>query len=239
MIQEKTLPATPVHAIVQQPVPPLTLPKPYYDKDGITIYHGDCRKILPLIEFDLCLSDPPYGIALENHDTTGKYRKQRDWTIANDEDTDVAEWVIDHCRQRKKAILVFASPDKPYSGEWRNKLVWHKDGLGMGGDPSTCWRRDWELVLVDGTSKLNGGRDSAVLRHVIRPDQFVHPCQKPVSLIEYFIGKIPCKSVVDPFMGSGTTLRAAANHGIAAVGIEVEEKYCEIAAKRLAQGLLF
>lgn len=109
----------------------------------------------------------------------------------------------------------------------------------MGGDPKTCWRRDWELILVDGTSELAGGRDSSVLRFTIRPSQFVHPCQKPVALMEYLIGKIPSETIVDPFMGSGTTLRAAANHGRRAIGIELEERYCEIAANRLAQGVLF
>jgi DNA modification methylase len=213
--------------------------EPYYEQDGITIYCGDCREILPKVEFDLVVSDPPYGIALSNHDTSGKYRRDRDWTISNDHDTEAADWVIEHSRTRDVALVVFASPDKPYAGKWRNRLVWHKDGLGMGGDPKTCWRRDWELILVDGTNQLNGGRDSAVLRYTIRPDQFWHPCQKPVALLEYLIGKIPANVVCDPFMGSGTTLRAAANHGRSAIGIEIEEKYCEMAAKRLAQGVLF
>lgn len=214
------------------------LPTPFYDRDGITLYCGDCREILDAISFDIMISDPPYGISLANHDSTGQFRKARDWTIAGDGDLESAEWVIANCRQRGKAIVAFASPDKPYSGSWRNRLVWHKVGLGMGGDPATCWRRDWELIMVDGTGALNGGRDSAVLNYPIRPNQFVHPCQKPVELMRYLIRKIPGEVICDPFAGSGATLLAAKLEGRRAVGIEINEDCCRIAVNLLKQKVL-
>lgn len=214
---------------------------PYYDHAGITLYHGDCREILPTLgQFDLLLTDPPYGISLENHDTSGKYRAEREWTIANDESTELAEHAISWARG-KMTIVVFASPDRPYEGKWRNRLVWHKHGLGMGGDASTCWKRDWELILVDGNGALRGSRESAVLTGFdIRPAEFaLHPCAKPVRLLSYLIYKCNAQTILDPFAGSGTTLVAAKLEGRRAVGIEINERYCEIAAKRLAQGVLF
>ena len=117
--------------------------------------------------------------------------------------------------------------------------MWHKPGLGIGGDPDVCWRMDWELVQVANNPPLEGGRDSGVLSYTMRPADFwAHPAQKPVSLMEYIVGKIPGEPVLDPFMGSGTTLVAAKNLGRKSIGIEIKERYCEIAAERLSQGVL-
>jgi DNA modification methylase len=215
--------------------------KPYYDYGGITIYHGDCREILPTLEtVDLVLTDPPYGIALENHGRNDGKRRDRDWTVANDDGTELGQWAIDYCRGRGMAIAAFASPRLPWAGEWRSLLVWHKYGLGMGGDPSLCWRQDWELIQVAQNGALIGGRDSAILQgYDIRPAEFIHhPCQKPVALLCYLIQKFDAKTILDPFMGSGTTLRAAKDLGRRAIGIEIEERYCEIAANRLRQEVL-
>jgi site-specific DNA-methyltransferase (adenine-specific) len=215
--------------------------QPYFERDGITIYHGDARELLSTLEaVDLVLTDPPYGITLENHGRTDGKRRDRDWTVAGDQDTEIGQLVIDYCLDRGWPLVAFASPEHPWRGDWRSLLVWHKYGLGMGGDPKTCWQRDWELIQVAQNRELVGGRDSAVLQGFdIRPAEFTfHPCQKPVSLMQYLIGKTNAETVVDPFMGSGTTLRAAKNLGRRAIGIEIEERYCEIAAKRLSQGVL-
>ena len=210
--------------------------KPYYEDDTTTLYHGDCRELLPLMpegSVDLVLTDPPYGIELSNHDSTGQYRRTRAWDIVGDNDLQAALVAADWARSHDIALAMFASPDKPLPGKWRNRLVWHKDGLGMGGDPDTCWRRDWELILIDGTGVLDGGRDSAVLRFPIRPSEFIHPCQKPVSLCEYLITKTAASRILDPFAGSGTTGVAAKQLGRKCVLMEISEAYCEIAAKRL------
>ncbi|KKK77110.1 hypothetical protein LCGC14_2856890 [marine sediment metagenome] len=101
------------------------------------------------------------------------------------------------------------------------------------------WYRTWELIQVRNLGRLEGQRDSAILRYGGRGNEFcLHPTQKSLALIHYLIGKTRTQTILDPFMGSGTTLRAAKDLGRQAIGIEIEERYCEIAAKRLSQGVL-
>lgn len=216
---------------------------PYYSDSLVTLFHGDCREVLPTLaneSIDLCLTDPPYGINLENHGRNDGHRRDRSWTIIGDESKNVGQWVIDYCVAAGWPLICFASPEHPWKGSWRSLLVWHKYGLGMGGDPATCWRRDWELIQVSNNGKLTGGRDSAVLMgYDIRPSDFLlHPCQKPTTLLCYLIGKTNPRLILDPFVGSGSTLVAAKLHGRKAIGIEIEERYCEVAARRLSQGVL-
>ncbi len=211
---------------------------PYFERDGITIYHGDCLDILPLLDsVDLMLTDPPYGIALKEHGRNGY-----DWTVMGDTNQEVGEAVIQFARFQDWPIIAFAHHRKPWSGKWRQHLVWDKGpAVGGGGDPATCWKQTWELIQFVGTSKLNGPRDSAVLKFWVgQRDYHDHPCQKPVSLLSYLIEKtsVPYAVVFDPFMGSGSTLVAAMQSGRRAIGIEIEERYCEIAAKRLQQAVL-
>jgi DNA modification methylase len=212
--------------------------KPYYDDGkGIVIYHGDCRDVLPTLgAVDLVLTDPPYGIALEEHGRNGY-----NWTITGDEDQGVGIEVLGLVAGLP--VIVFASPKKPWPGEWRQYLCWDKGpAVGGGGDRETCWKFDWELIQVARTPALAGKRESSVLRYWIgQRDYALHPNQKPVALLSYLINKAakPSWTVLDPFMGSGSTLVAAKAMGRRGVGIETDEGYCEIAAKRLAQGVLF
>ena len=219
--------------------------KPYYEESGITIYHGDCREILPeLPSVDLVLTDPPYGINLSNHDTTGRAARPpigvHDYRVAGDSSSDCALWVLGWARNLP--LIAFSSPKNPWPGEWRQWLVWDKGGaVGGGGDIGTCWKFSWELIQVARTGKLNGPRDESVLRYpVVQNDFALHPTQKPIRLIAYLAMKASPESrlILDPFMGSGTTLRAAKDLGRRAIGIEIDERYCEISAKRLAQGVL-
>lgn len=214
--------------------------KPYYEHGGITIYHGDCREILPQLEpVDLVLTDPPYGIALENHGRGDGRRRDRDWTIVGDESRDVGQLVLDQFLGAGTPTIAFASPRLPWSGNWRSFLVWHKPGVGVGGDPNLCWMADWELIQVANNRALFGGKESGVLRYPVSSSSFSdHPCAKPLPLVQKLIIKHGGDTVLDPFMGSGTTLRAAKDLGRRAIGIEIEERYCEIAAKRLAQEVL-
>ena len=208
--------------------------KPYYEQDGITIFHGDCRDVLPTLEpVDLVLTDPPYGIGLEEHGRNGY-----DWGIAGDEDSAIGQQVLNVLEA--VPTIAFASPKQPWSGQWRQYLVWDKGPtVGGGGDPSTCWKQSWELIQVRNTGRLNGKRDEAVLHfHVTQQDYHDHPAAKPISLTRYLLIKVFGDTVLDPFMGSGTTLRAAKDLGRKAIGIEIEERYCEIAANRMAQGVL-
>jgi DNA modification methylase len=207
--------------------------KPYYEHAGITIYHGDCREVLPTIDpVDLVLTDPPYGIALESH------RGSKGWDINGDNSQELGDYVLRSLWGYP--MIVFASPKKPWIGDWSQYLVWWKGpAVGGGGEPSMYWKLDWELIQVRNLGRLNGSRDSSVLENWIGPTGSpYHPAQKPESLLLYLLGKVQAETILDPFMGSGTTLRAAKDLGRKAIGIEIEEKYCELAAKRLSQEVL-
>lgn len=212
---------------------------PYYERDGIRIYHADCRDVLPTIDpasVDLVLTDPPYGINLSNHG-----RSDSSYTVLGDHSQDIGIETLAMV-PASAGLVVFASPMKPWPGKWRQHLVWDKGpAVGGGGDIATCWKFSWELIQVGRTRELNGPRDEAVLKYWVSPlDCKNHPSQKPVALLRYLIGKTtqPGAMILDPFMGSGSTLRAALDTGRHAIGIELEERYCEIAANRLAQAVL-
>jgi site-specific DNA-methyltransferase (adenine-specific) len=214
--------------------------EPYYDQDGITIFNADCRDVLPTIDpatVNLVLTDPPYGIALEEHGRNGY-----DWTVAGDQTQELGQAVLDYFKVAGVGILAFASPKKPWAGAWRQHLVWDKGpAVGGGGDPKTCWKSTWELIQTWNTGILNGPRDSAVLRFWVgQRDYHFHPCQKPVSLLAYLIEKTtkPGDLIVDPFMGSGSVARACLDTGRRYVGIEIHEPYVQIAVKRLSQAVL-
>lgn len=208
--------------------------KPYYARDGITIYHGDCREILPALpKVDLVLTDPPYGIS---HPTNYKSRKRAALAACTDyppvvgddrpfDPTPLLRW---------PCILwganYYADKLPPVSG-W---LVWDKlrpDDL----DQSTC-----ELAW---SNFVKGCRRFAYLWNGCMragDDALFHPTQKPEALMGWCLSLrwTPEGTVLDPYMGAGATLVAAKRHGRKAIGIEIEERYCEIAANRLAQGVL-
>jgi len=219
------------------------MPTPYYEHAGITIYLGDCREVLPTVTADVLITDPPYGISYSSGYSGdvwagGVYGDAADGSIAGDADTSLRDAVLKLWGDRP--ALVFGSLRAPLPGKWRQCLVWDKgDASGMG-DLCIPWKPNWEPIFVLGN--WNGkGRSSGVLRsnNISRVCMGrCHPHMKPVALLEMLIAKC-CGVVIDPFMGSGTTLRAAKNLGRRAIGIEIEENYCEIAAKRLSQEVLF
>ena len=212
----------------------------FYDSGGITIYHGDCRGILPNLQADVLVTDPPYGIGLRNGDVDG-HRSAKWDTVQGDHDSTIARFAIQWADERDIPMIVFASPWNPWGGTPRNQIVWDKGGaVGGGGDIKTCLKRSWELVQVYRNGVINGGRDESVWRYPIVPsDTSLHICAKPVGLMEALICKFTRESdvLVDPFIGSGSTLVAAKIAGRRAVGIEIEERYCEMAANRLRQGV--
>lgn len=209
--------------------------KPYYEQDGITIYHGDCREVLPQLErVDLLLTDPPYGVAL----SSGWDGRHGECSIVGDEDESLRDRVLQIAKW--KAAYVFGSPKvrKPY--HVKAVLIWDKgEHVGMG-NLQMPWKPNFEEIYVLG-SGFKGRRDSSILKFnavagcVGRVISRLHPTEKPIDLLRYLLGKHPAETVLDPFMGSGSTLRAAKDLGIKAIGIEIEEKFCEIAANRMAQ----
>lgn len=205
---------------------------PYYHDPvaGITIYHGDCREILPhLAPVDLVLTDPPYGIGAARMTLgNGKrrvYRGEQDW---DREPADIAP------------ILALNVPTVIWGGNYfglppsRGWFVWDK---GTGDNDFA----DCELAWTNRDGVVKRYFRSWVGAHGKEPldaDRF-HPTQKPLALMRWCLEFFPAaQTILDPFMGSGTTLRAAKDLGRKAIGIEIEERYCEIAVKRLAQEVL-
>ena len=215
------------------------MPKPYYQDDHVQIFHGDCREILPLVEADVLVTDPPYGMSF----VTGKQSDQ--WSsrwagtkIAGDETTALRDEVLEWWGVGP--ALVFGTWKKPPPPRVRETLVWDKvvsTGMGALDIP---WRPSWEEIYVLGHGFV-GNREHGVLRFglpTLAPERKYHPTSKPPDLMRYLIGRCPLGTILDPFMGSGTTLRAAKDLGRKAIGIELEERYCEIAAQRCAQDVL-
>ena len=223
---------------------------PYYEHNGITIYHGDCREILPtLAPVDLVLTDPPYGI---RYVTARRSRSDKLRTaIAGDESLDdfAEAWpLMFDLLSDDRHWYVFASPLKipevsAIVGRSKHILAWDKGDRGTVGDLECGFGEAWEAVFygMKGRRPINGPRPRTVLRFpwsaTLDP---VHPTVKPVSLLKRLVlmSSQVAEVVLDPFMGSGPTLRAAKDLGRRAIGIEMVEAYCEIAAKRLSQEVL-
>lgn len=212
-----------------EPEPPMV--EPYYADDFATIYHGDCMKLVDAwdIAGAVMVTDPPYGVAYRS----GWDNSFRDTTIANDETVDARDAVLGVWGDRP--ALVFGSWKMPRPARTKAVLTWDKGTVGMG-DLSLPWFPCTEELYVLGCGFV-GSRTSSVMRVVGRNEY--HPTEKPDELMRLLLMKCsPLSIVVDPFMGSGSTLRAAKDLGRKVVGVEIEERYCEIAAKRLAQEVL-
>ena len=211
---------------------------PYYDDGQCVIYHGDCREVDAWdIAGAVMVTDPPYGYDHASN-WPGKFQGE---SIANDSDEVLRDEVL-HLWAGRPAII-FGSLKSTRPPGTRCTLVWDKGPASGMGDLSIPWKPSFELVFVVGVGFV-GSRSEGVLKghHVVTwsgEGQRKHPNEKPVDLLRALLLKCPpLADVVDPFMGSGTTLRAAKDLGRKAIGIEIEERYCEIAANRLAQGVL-
>ena len=205
--------------------------KPYYEDEWATIYHADCREMLPL-ECGSVLTDPPYGIA---HPTD---YKTRDRGLLAD-NNDYPPVFGDDEPFDPVFILALSVPtilwganyyaDKlPSVSGW---IVWDKQRpLGMDqADSELAW-----------TNCIKGVRNfrhlwNGMMRASEQGENY-HPTQKPVALMRWCIDRADLpEPILDPYMGAGPVLRAAKDSGRRAIGIEIEERYCEIAAKRMAQ----
>jgi DNA modification methylase len=212
---------------------------PYYQDDGITIYCGDCRDILPTLELvDSVLTDPPYGIGWKRSEN--KKRNSKAATgIQNDQNTSVRDEAL--LELLGLPCIVFGSFYAPFPQNLRQVLIWIKGGdAGVVGS-TTGFRRDAEPIFLIGQWPVVPVKRSSAIHTSTGQGRCCaatgHPHTKPLPLIRLLLEILP-GVVIDPFMGSGTTLVAAKQLARKAIGIEIEEKYCEIAVKRLAQGVL-
>lgn len=202
------------------------------------LYHADCLEVLPTLANNsvdaAIVSDPPYGIKFQSHGM----RFRGSSPIQGDDSLELAEVVRNWARELSLPVCMFFSPYKPMTG-WRNVLCWDKGAhVGIGGDRRTCWKRDFEMIGVERNGTLAGKRDSAVLRfRALSPPPTGHFAEKPVPLMEYLVTKLDAPTVIDPFMGSGSTAVACVRTGRKFIGIELERKYFDIACDRIAKEL--
>ncbi len=208
---------------------------PYYQDDYATIYHGDCREVLPQLgPIELALTDPPYNAP----DIGPNHRRYANGYGALPKDEYEAftrEWTA---LMPERWILTPGIANTHLYPQPKWILCWHKPAAvsfnGFGGYNA------WEPIFCYGKCLKKLGHD--FLRfdtlNLKKGAERHHPCPKPLSLWTFLVSKMPEGTVLDPFLGSGTTLRAAKDLERMAIGIEIEEKYCEIAAKRLEQGVL-
>jgi len=213
----------------------MTLPAPYYQDDACTIYHGDCREILPeLPKVDLVLTDPPYGINADKHAFSAS--GSNGWKCYGDTNWDTNRPAGETLKQVIDcgAISIiwggnyFADLLPPSMG-W---LIWDKGQRKFTlADCEMAWTSMWKAARIYTVPRARALRDGKR-----------HPTQKSLELMKWCIciaDKVAeIHTILDPFMGSGTTLRAAKDLGRISIGIEIEEKYCEIAANRLRQEVL-
>jgi site-specific DNA-methyltransferase (adenine-specific) len=214
---------------------------PYYEDEWVTLWHGDCREVTAWLEADVLVTDPPYGMAYAGFGgRKGEPRRSRAAvTIAGDETAALRDEVL--AAWGDGPAIVFGTWRTPRPEATRALVVWHKLGAGGMGDLSMPWLSSHVEIYVLGSGFVGKRSDSVLPVKCLmsadaeRPD---HPTPKPVGLMERLV-LTTVGTVADPFAGSGSTLLAAKNLGRRAVGIEVEEKYCEIAAQRLSQDTLF
>lgn len=197
----------------------------YYDPDyQIVIYHGDCRDILPhLPKVDLVLTDPPYGI------------KKAEW------DENFPKWFITEAFKSSQSVCIMP-------GLWAlsdcldamgNRYRWviagyNKNGMTHGAIGFNNW-----IPAVCAGVIPHGGQDAYDFT-IHGGEKNAHPSQKPLKFMLFLVNRLTAHSntILDPFMGSGTTLVAALQLGRKAIGIEIEERYCRIAVERLRQTVL-
>jgi len=215
--------------------------KPYYQDDYVTLYHGDCRDILPHLEpVDLVLTDPPYGIEYDTKKANKPNQKQFD-AIANDNNSEAAGFVIQHYAETSMVIFgaINFSSILPSKGRWIcwDKRCSEKADRMLGSPFELAWSNrksgydQMYRILHGGVVNANG---------VNGKGPRFHPTEKPISLMQRIIEQNYKKAqiILDPFAGSGTTLIAAKRLGRKAIGIELEHKYCDVIVKRLRQEVL-
>ncbi len=218
--------------------------KPYFEERGIVIYHGDCLEILPLVSsVGAVITDPPYAVPTVIAQTREVFRNTGDLSIA-----ETAYRV--HAKEWRRLLggdgrLFCFCDGASYPSLYRAAyaqfnlalLVWNKGRIGMGRE----FRKSHELILHGWLSSTpifgdGVGRSDILDADPVQGEDRLHPAEKPTALLRQLL-PFCVGTILDPFMGSGSTLRAAKDLDRRAIGIEIEERYCEIAARRLSQSV--
>jgi DNA modification methylase len=242
----------------------MTLPVPYYQDEAVTIYCGDALDILSsgvIPAVDVVIADPPYcsggrqqvgarNVISKNRD---EHRSDAEWLHADNMGSDSYVWWM---RQIGRRLFDLATPGAHFYcfTDWRQYtnivtacetvgwslrscVVWDKM---RGGALGSFWRNDheWVPVFAKGQPRAlpHGGFFNVL--HCTKGQGGDHPTEKPIPILQSLVEAGGGEVVLDPFMGSGTTLRAAKNLGRRAIGIEIDPRWCEIAVRRLSQAVL-
>lgn len=221
-------------------------PAPYYADELVTLYHGDARKITAWLEADCLVFDPPYGRewrqgAMKNADGQGRLNNDHDG-IAGDADTSVRDDVLRMWGDRP-AVAFGDTMLAPPSGT-RQVLIYAKaPDAGIRG-ATAGHRRDVEAIYLVGPWPSSVGGRSSIIHTNARSagptslsNRYGHPHAKPLDVMAHVVG-LREGVIADPTAGGGSTLAVAKQLGRRAIGVELEERYCEVIAKRLAQGVL-
>ena len=215
---------------------------PYYQDDYVTLYHGGCLELTDWLEADVLVTDPPYGIEWQGYrNYTAGPGSKVDWSnvpIQNDTSTGLRDAALELWGM--KPAMVFGTWRQPRPVETRHRLIWWKQGQAPGPLNAAFMLQDEEIYILGKGWKKSSPPMRSVLptteHRGTEVKKIGHPTPKPVGLMEQLIRRAPDGVIADPFAGSGATLVAARNLGRKAIGIELEEKYCEIIANRLSQG---
>lgn len=204
--------------------------EPYYQDDAVTIYHGDCREILPTLPYAAAIvTDPPYGIGFgyDIHDDDAE-----EWFALMDDVVPLMRAQADFVVMPSCQINRMGWWYEHHAPDW--VIAWHKGSPGHVSrigfndwEPHLCWGKPWH-PMHDYFSTRCGF------------DANGHPCPKPIEYGRWLVNRAAPVGgiVIDPFLGGGTTLRAAKDLGRIGIGIELSERYCEIAARHCAQEVL-
>lgn len=208
--------------------------RPYYSEAGIEIYHGDCREVIPALPVpDLVLTDPPYGIGdrWSKSPMVGKRGSSRLWGKHEEWDAATVDLSAVENLVAMGADAIIWGGNYYFVPPSRGWLIWDKVQTFTGADAELAWSNLDIPVRVFRMSRIDAHMNQERDKH--------HPTQKPLALMKWCLSLAPnARNILDPYIGSGTTLRAAKDLGRKAIGIDIEERYCEIAANRLRQEVL-
>lgn len=226
--------------------------EPYWTDGRVTLYLGDCREVTDWLAADVLVTDPPYGRGAHgiHHDNRsvgrtyyGSAQMNDPAPIAGDEDTGTRDRAL--AAWGKRPAVVFGDLRIPVPAGTMQVLIYQKPP-DAGWRSTAGFRRDAEAVYLLNLPASYGGRSSIIQTAARKSNgnsvglgaRHGHPHAKPVDVMESLIAACPAGVVADPFAGAGSTLIAARNLGRRVIGVELEERYCERAARKLSQGVL-